>query len=201
MQMFADPNIRGILCFRGGYGSARLLPLLDFDLIRANPKVFVGYSDITSIHCALLAKADLVYFHGPMLNSELLKPNPSPFTQESLFQGCDATGTCRLALRPHGKQEGQDHRRRQGVRSPGWRQFIDSMRVARNPFQPSFKGALLFIEELNEEPYRFDRMLLNFSMRACYSRSQVLPSERTNAVAIPRRADAPSSVKPWKLSS
>ena len=159
MQMFADPNISGILCFRGGYGSARLLPLLDFDLIRANPKVFVGYSDITSIHCALLAKADLVSFHGPMLNSELLKPNPSPFTQESLFK---------VVMRPEpagslcGHTVSKRARTIVGGRASGplvGGNLSILCASLGTPFQPSFKGALLFIEELNEEPYRFDRML------------------------------------------
>src|SRR5690349_20452272 len=66
MGMFANKRVDAIICVRGGYGSARLLPLLDFDLIRANPKVFVGYSDITSLHFALLRKASLISFHGPM---------------------------------------------------------------------------------------------------------------------------------------
>src|SRR5689334_6139439 len=51
MELFSDPQVRGIICLRGGYGSARLLPLLDYEIVRANPKVFIGYSDITSLHC------------------------------------------------------------------------------------------------------------------------------------------------------
>ena len=59
MRMFQDRNVDAIFCLRGGYGSARILPFLDYDIIRANPKIFVGYSDITSLHCALLKKATL----------------------------------------------------------------------------------------------------------------------------------------------
>src|SRR3954466_10547806 len=64
IRMFQDKTINAIFCMRGGYGSARILPFLDYDIIRANPKIFVGYSDITSLHCALLKKANLVTFHG-----------------------------------------------------------------------------------------------------------------------------------------
>src|SRR5262245_4451622 len=68
MKMFKDRNVNAILCVRGGYGTARLLPLLDYSVIRTHPKIFIGYSDITSLHCAFLEKSDLVSFHGPMLN-------------------------------------------------------------------------------------------------------------------------------------
>src|SRR5690606_3167004 len=66
MNAFADPSIRGILCMGGGYGTPRLLDLLDYELIARNPKVFVGYSDITALHLAIGQKARLVTFHGPM---------------------------------------------------------------------------------------------------------------------------------------
>jgi muramoyltetrapeptide carboxypeptidase len=159
MQMFADPNVHGIVCFRGGYGSARLLPLLNYKLIRANPKVFVGYSDITAIHCALLAKADLVSFHGPMVNSDLLKPDLPAFTRESLLKIlmqpkpagslCSRTKIKRPRTVAGGKASGP---------LVGGNLSILCASLG-TPFQPSFKGALLFLEDLNEEPYRFDRML------------------------------------------
>src|SRR5690606_15838978 len=64
--MFADPEVRAVLALRGGWGAARLLPLLDFDLIRQNPKILVGYSDITALLLAVYARAGLVTFHGPV---------------------------------------------------------------------------------------------------------------------------------------
>src|SRR5208282_825775 len=73
MKMFADHKVRAIICVRGGYGASRLLPRLDFASIRAHPKIFIGYSDITSLHCAFLVKSNLVSFHGPMLNSDFIK--------------------------------------------------------------------------------------------------------------------------------
>ncbi len=159
MQMFADPNVHGIVCFRGGYGSARLLPLLNYELIQANPKVFVGYSDITSIHCALLAKADLVSFHGPMVNSDLLKPDLPAFTRERLLE---------ILMQPEPAGSLCSHTKIKRARTLAGGRALGPL-VGGNlsilcaslgtPFQPSFKGALLFLEDLNEEPYRFDRML------------------------------------------
>src|SRR5215469_8594095 len=60
MKMFADPKVKAILCLRGGYGTGRLLLRLDYRMIRRNPKIFIGYSDITALHCALLIQAGLV---------------------------------------------------------------------------------------------------------------------------------------------
>ena len=65
-SFFADKSIDAIICMRGGYGSNRLIELLDFEVIKRNPKIFVGYSDITTLHIALNEKVNLITFHGPM---------------------------------------------------------------------------------------------------------------------------------------
>jgi muramoyltetrapeptide carboxypeptidase len=80
MQMFTDRKVNAVICVRGGYGAARVLPLLDYEAIRRNPKILIGYSDITSLHCAFLVKSNLVSFHGPMLNSDFIKDNFPDFT-------------------------------------------------------------------------------------------------------------------------
>src|SRR5437899_3185526 len=86
MGMFADSQVKAILCVRGGYGTARLLHLLDYRLVRMNPKILIGYSYITSLHCALLKRSNLVTFHGPTLNAGFIKPNPAPFTWQSFLR-------------------------------------------------------------------------------------------------------------------
>ena len=86
MSMFADPEVRAIICLRGGYGSARLLSLLDFEVIKRNPKILAGYSDITSLHCALHVKANLISFHAPMLDAALAHPDLPAFTRQSLLK-------------------------------------------------------------------------------------------------------------------
>src|SRR5262245_45456627 len=80
MQMFTDRKVSAIICVRGGYGAARILQLLDYRAIRRNPKILLGYSDITSLHCAFLVKSNLVSFHGPMLNSDFIQENFPDFT-------------------------------------------------------------------------------------------------------------------------
>jgi len=68
-RMFTDPDIDAVMCARGGYGANRVLPLLDYDLIRKNPKIFIGYSDITAYLTSITQQTNLVTFHGPMLTT------------------------------------------------------------------------------------------------------------------------------------
>ena len=86
MAMFTTPKVQALFCLRGGYGTARLLPLLDYEAIRRHPKILIGYSDLTTLHCALLKKANLVSFHGPMLNAEQSTGELPDFTLQSLLR-------------------------------------------------------------------------------------------------------------------
>ncbi|NOS72239.1 MAG: LD-carboxypeptidase [Verrucomicrobia bacterium] len=180
MRMFTDRKVDAILCVRGGYGTARLLPLLDYDLIRANPKIFVGYSDITSLHCAFLTKANLVSFHGPMINSDFVNEDMPRFTLESFLRTLGANpgapASCRrVPLSTIEKLTGkmpalpgisQGYRRktikilRRGI--------VHGQLIGGNltllcttlgtPWQPPFRNCILFLEDLGEQPFRFDRM-------------------------------------------
>ena len=159
MRMFTDRKVNAIFCVRGGYGTARLLPLLDYAAIRANPKIFVGYSDITSLHCAFLKKAGLVSFHGPMLNSDFVNDDMPQSTVKSFFRllsepvayGSIAQGYRRQTL---------ETLRRGVARGPliGGNLTILCTTIG-TPWQPDFRGRILFLEDLSEEPYRMDRML------------------------------------------
>jgi muramoyltetrapeptide carboxypeptidase len=159
MGMFQDRRVKAILCVRGGYGSSRLLPLLDFHIIRANPKIFLGYSDVTSLHCAFLRKANLVSFHGPMLVPDFANGERPRFgwqsCQRALMHPSPAGSICRdyhrktiIVLRG-GKASGQ---------LVGGNLSVLCTTLG-TPFQPSFKNRILFLEDHSEAPYRFDRML------------------------------------------
>jgi len=159
MKMFADRKVKAILCVRGGYGTARLLPLLDYRVIRANPKIFIGYSDITSLHCAFLVKSDLVSFHGPMLNSDFIKQDLPDFTLQSFLKTLmqpSAPGSICAGYR----KKTITILRRGRVSGPLMGGNITLLCAALGtPYQPSFKHQILFFEDLDEVPYRFDRML------------------------------------------
>lgn len=158
MRMFTDKKVDAILCVRGGYGTARLLPRLDYQTIRTNAKIFVGYSDITSLHCAFLTQAGMVSFHGPMLNSDFALPNLPDFTLKSFLTTLAGGLTT-------GISSGYDGRTVTVLRSGKARgQLIGGnlallCTVIGTPWQPSFKNKILFLEDIGEEPYRWDRML------------------------------------------
>ena len=159
MNMFQDARVKAILCVRGGYGTARLLSLLDFQTIARNPKIFIGYSDITSLHCAFLAKANLVSFHGPMLNSEFIRKDLPDFTLQSFSRTLMRTSA------PGGICQGYKTKTVSILRrgTAGGRLIGGNLSLLcttlGTPYQPSFKGKILFLEDLDEPPYRFDRML------------------------------------------
>jgi muramoyltetrapeptide carboxypeptidase len=159
MKMFTDRKVKAVICVRGGYGTARLLPLLDYRAIRANPKIFIGYSDITSLHLAFLLKSNLVSFHGPMLNSDFVKTSFPDFTLQSFLK------TLTRPSAPGSISEGYKGKTvtvlRRGVASGPLVGGNITLLCASlgTPYQPSFKRCILFFEDLDEVPYRFDRML------------------------------------------
>ena len=159
MRAFTDRRVKAILCVRGGHGITRLLPLLDYAAIRANPKIFVGYSDITALLIALRQQADIVTFHGPMLNADFVTNGFPWFTRDSFFRTLTQTSA------PGGICEGYGGKTisvlrsgiAQGELMGGNLTMLCSL--LGTPWQPLFRRKILFIEEVNEAPYRVDRML------------------------------------------
>lgn len=152
-EFFADPEIKGILCARGGYGTARIADLLDYEIIKANPKLFWGYSDITFLHSAIGSKTGLVTFHGPMLVD--LINDDHPLTLES-FQTMIKSVTFRYTEEISPLEvlvEGEA----QGELIGGNVSLLVS--TLGTPYEIDTKGKILFLEDIDEEPYRLDRML------------------------------------------
>jgi muramoyltetrapeptide carboxypeptidase len=159
VKMFTAPDVRAILCLRGGYGTSRLIPLLDFAVLRRNPKILIGYSDITSLHCALLTRANLMSFHGPMLNSDFVRKDFPEFTLQSFLRTLtkpSPAGSIRQGY--HDKTVSVLRRGRASGRLLGGNLSLLCATIG-TPFQPPFRNRLLFLEDLDEPPYRFDRML------------------------------------------
>lgn len=155
---FADPDIDAIICLRGGYGSPRLLDRIDYELLRDNPKPFVGYSDLTAVHQAISRYSGFVTFHGPMLVSDLLADKQQP-TQESLFKLLRGdvpagAGLAHPAAFPLTTLE-------QGVacgRLVGGNLSIICATLATD-YEIDTDGSILFIEDIGEPLYRIDRLL------------------------------------------
>jgi muramoyltetrapeptide carboxypeptidase len=159
MQMFTDKKVKAILCLRGGYGASRILERLDYDVIRRNPKILSGYSDITALHFALAKKVNLISIHAPMLNGELQATDLPEFTRKSFFKTvmeakaaggiCDGYEEKTISILRDGVAEG---------RLIGGNLSLICSAIG-TPFTPSFKGRILFFEDVSEKPFRLDRML------------------------------------------
>jgi muramoyltetrapeptide carboxypeptidase len=163
MAMFADKKAKAIICVRGGYGSGRLCSTLDFELICQHPKILIGYSDITSLHCAFLKKANLVSFHGPMLNAELSTADLPDFTLESLLKTVmEAVPAGSIRAGFSGKTVSVIRGGRANGDLIGGNLSVLCTTLG-TPYQPDFKNKILFLEDISEKPYRLDRMLTHLA--------------------------------------
>jgi len=153
-RMFSDPNIKAIFCARGGYGSARLLNKIDFDLIRKNPKIIVSFSDLTALLLALYTKTGLITIHGPTLS---VLPNNKNW--EHLSRLIASLYKPQIFFK-QGKEINKGTAR--GILLGGNLSTICSL--LDTSFLPSFEGVILFLEEKGESPYKLDRMLTQLLM-------------------------------------
>lgn len=172
-EAFANPEIDAIWCIRGGYGCTRLLPHIDFDLIKRNPKPFIGYSDITALHLAIHDKTGLVTFHGPVAAANFPDATLRHFRaalMEPLSEHAITTPdqTAELPgdefvpfLIAPGAAE--------GVLTGGNLSLLAAL--AGTPWMPSFRDRIVCIEDVGEQPYRIDRMLTQLLQATDLSRA------------------------------
>ncbi|WP_339252853.1 LD-carboxypeptidase [Sporosarcina sp. FSL W8-0480] len=164
-DMFTDPSIDGIICAGGGYGSARFTDRLDLQLIRENPKIFWGFSDITFLHTAMGLYSNIVTFHGPMLASCVGKDTFHELSAKmfmQLFEPMELHYTediSPLGTISGGVAQGE-------IVGGNLSLLADTMGTK---FEVETKGKLLFIEDVGEEPYRVDGMLNQLRMAGKFS--------------------------------
>lgn len=158
---FADPSIRAVFATRGGWGSARMLPYLDWKSIRANPKLLVGFSDITALHLAIQARAGFPTIHGPGGGSSWSKYSYAAF-RDLVFDGKLPLYRNPVATQDRLVQrEGRVNTLRSGKATGkliGGNLTVLTHLVGTS-WLPDFTGAILFMEDTDEAPYRIDRML------------------------------------------
>ena len=161
IKAWTDPDIKAVIAARGGYGAMRILPYLDFDELRQHKKILVGYSDITALHIAFWMKARIITFHGPM-GEEIGKDSVLPVNKEIL----------RLTL------SGRGYPGR--IEMPGSSLIVESegcvvgdlvggnlsliAATIGTQWELDTKDKVLFLEEVDEKPYRIDRMLCQLDL-------------------------------------
>jgi muramoyltetrapeptide carboxypeptidase len=154
-DMFKDNEVKGIICARGGYGSGRIVELLDYELIKQKPKVLLGYSDITYLHTAVRQRTGLITFHGPMVASDMGESDFAKLSYDLLqqfFIPQDVVYT--TAISP---LEAIVHGRATGALVGGNLSLLTSTLGTRDEIDT--KGKLLLLEDVSEPPYKIDSML------------------------------------------
>lgn len=162
MDFVRDPDVNAIMAVRGGYGVMRMLPFVDFEEIRRNPKIVMGYSDITALVNPIFQKSGVIAFHGPVASSTfdpytldsfrrtVMAPSPAgTFSESDEFQG-SVFSSGRAATIVPGKAQG---------RLVGGNLSLVTALMG-TPYEIDTTGRILFLEEIEEEPYRVDRMLM-----------------------------------------
>lgn len=170
--MFADPDVRAVFAVRGGWGCARVLPHLDFATIQANPKLLVGFSDITALHLAFAARAGFPTIHGPNAASSWPRFSWDAF-RAIAFDGATPVLVNPVAQEDRLVQRNGRIRTFRGGKVSG-RLLGGNLTVLAalmgTPWMPDFDGAILFLEDVKEAPYRIDRMLTQLALSGLLGR-------------------------------
>lgn len=165
-DQFADPSVAGVVAVRGGWGCARILPFLDFELIRRNPKVLIGYSDVTALLLGVYAKTGLITFHGPCGLGQW-NPFTVNYLKRILFDAETVTMRNPVEIGDNLTQVKDRIQTIVSGKSSG-RILGGNLTVLTaiigSEFTPDWENVILFLEDVNEEIYRIDRMLTQLKL-------------------------------------
>ncbi len=159
--MLRKKEVKAIFCIRGGYGSNRLLNKIDYNLVKRNPKIFVGYSDITALQLGFFAKTGLITFAGPMLAVDFYSEVNS-YAEESFWTSITSNKPLGKVKMPNGEKLFGLNKGEKIGRIIGGNLAVLSSLIG-SKFLPDLKGKILLLEEIGEAPYRIDRMLSQLS--------------------------------------
>ena len=168
-NMFADPNVDAIFCLRGGYGSPQVLPYLDYELIKRHPKALIGYSDITALLNAITAKTGLITFHGPIAKQNFTDYTLANFKKVLFNPKAPISLASPPAFEPKEGQAEQDNRLSVIHQGSAQGELIGGnlslmVKLIGTPYEPDYRNKILFLEDIEEAPYRIDGMLTHLSL-------------------------------------
>ena len=167
-QMFSDKKVKAIFCLRGGYGAFRLLDKIDYRLIRNNPKIFVGFSEITSLQMAMLHKANLITFAGPMVVPNFSKEVRS-YTEESFWQMITSTKKIGKVKLPELDKLPSLNLGITTGRLVGGNLAV-FVSLLGTKYLPDLNNKILLLEEINEPPYKIDRMFNQLRLNKAFDK-------------------------------
>ena len=168
-ELFYDNSVKAVFCSRGGYGSIRILKYIDFELIKKNPKIFVGFSDLTALEISIFAKNGLVTFYGPTIAED--------FDNEIDYSGFDLLLKIISSETNSYKVDISDYNVVKGGKSTGF--LIGGClsvfsSLLGTEYLPDLKDAVIFLEDTDEEPYRIDRYLSQLRLCGIFNKARGL---------------------------
>lgn len=174
-NMFADKDVKAIFCIRGGYGAIRIVDKIDFNLIRKNPKIFVGFSDITVLQLAIYQKSKLVTFAGPMVNTYFGSNEMDDYVEEQFWDLLTRPKKVGKIKNPNGEKFFVLNKGRGEGKLLGGN-LSSMLSLSGTDYLPSFRNSILFLEEINEPPYKIDRMFSQLRLQKIlsYARGTIL---------------------------
>jgi muramoyltetrapeptide carboxypeptidase len=149
----SDPDVQVVMALRGSYGISRILPEIDFGAMAASGKLFVGYSDFTAFHMGLMAQTGRASFAGPMLCDDITRDEPNRYTLDQFWQCINGP-----QYRVEAQAQGNPQVEAQGMLWGGNLAMLTHLLAT--PYFPEIDGGILFVEDVNEHPYRVERMML-----------------------------------------
>lgn len=174
-KAFADTSVAAVHAIRGGWGSARVLPYLDYDTIRRNPKVLLGYSDITALHLAIHGKTGLITFHGP-IGLGRWDAWSVDYYKRVVMNGEQVTYKNKQGINADRNSLTQVEFRVQTI-TPGKARgpllggnLTVLTTILGSPYLPDWDGAILFCEDVGEDYYRIDRMMTQLKLAGVLSK-------------------------------
>ena len=159
-EAFENPAIKAVICARGGYGSMRLLDSIDFPALRSNSKIFIGFSDVSALLNAIYARSGLVTFHGPVVTT---LGGIDQISIDALLSAISSSEPAVISAAEKGTviQSGKAI----GPVLAG--NLATLCHLIGTPYQPDYTGHILLLEDINEPPYKIDRMLTQFKLAGC----------------------------------
>lgn len=168
-NMFLDDEVDAVICIRGGYGTMRILDRLDYAAIAAHPKIFVGYSDITALHIAMLEKANLATFHAPMAVSDGSDGPMDDYTRDMMYRVLmNAAPAGELANPPAYEKATVNPGSCEGLLVGGNLTLITG--TIGSPWQLDTTDRIIFIEDVGERTYCLDRMLTQMRLAGMFDK-------------------------------
>lgn len=163
----ADPDVQVVMALRGQYGLTRLLPRIDFEAIAASGKIFVGYSDMTALHMGLMARTGAISYAGPMFDADFAADKPVDFTLDNFWQ-CLAGPTHVITELTAGNPS-------VNLSGKVWGGNLSMLvSLLGTEYFPPIEGGILYVEDVNEHPYRVERMLLQLMQAGVLGRQKAL---------------------------